>query len=394
MNAVSAEKKVQQQTSMRNGPGAYYDIILSLPKGTTVTTGESNGSWISSRTVSASGWVALSAFEKARYGIDYSSMLADADITVISSADIAAGTKGAFLTAYSEKHNLNSAISAELDSYKLDPRAIIELKQSLTPDVNANLLSQLPRKEYKNSIVLRPDAESLLGQALTAHVAQGGLIHNNSINEYVNAVAAIVGEQTERYDLRYKVGIIDDPQIIGFGLPGGYILLSKGLLASIRNEAELACLLGHEMAHISLFHGLREFQKRDTHRKSDSAFGELDGLTGGSEDDDIENDLNKIADKAYLKIIGERARGDESEADLFGMTYAAMAGYDPNAMITVLERISEHSSGVDSFKHHPPLSERVNALTKAQRTYKISRDGQKQLSERFQSQFTALQGSK
>ena len=199
------------------------------------------------------------------------------------------------------------------------------------------------------------------------------------------------------------MAVIDDDSIGGYGLPGGYIVITKGMLLEARSEAELAGLLGHEMAHICLYHGLREFNKRGMHRKSDSAFAELDaevgessdafselnGLTGATNEVSIEKDLSRLADTSYLKVIGRRAREDELEADLYGAAYAASAGYDPRAFVAYLERVGR-KGGADSFRHHPPLQERVSELKNGVKRYHLVRNGQIIDSERFAAELSNL----
>lgn len=385
---LGAEKTVMRQTNLREGPGAYYEIVIPLPRGSRINTDETRGNWVSGRVSSSKGWVPKTALDKPLPGIDYSGMTAGKDIKVISSVDIAAGTKGAFLTAYSEKHKLNMAVVGKIDDIRLDPSKVQLLAQDLTP-MPQPVISSLPRIKYEHDLVVQPDAETLLGKALVAHVAQRGLIENEAVLEYVNEIAAIVGSQTERYDLCYKVAVVNDPSINGFGLPGGYIVLTRGLLKSINSESELAFVLGHEIAHTSLFHGLREFEKRDTHRKSDSAFAELDNITG-SEESEIESDLRQIADKAYLKIIGERARGDESEADLFGLAYAASAGYSPDAAVSILARIEQNAPSGDTFRHHPAIDVRLGDINKAISKYRLKNPAQKELADRYKKKMESL----
>jgi beta-barrel assembly-enhancing protease len=251
------------------------------------------------------------------------------------------------------------------------------------------VLAGLPHRSFDNTIVLRADAEQLLGRALVANLASAsGFVDNPRLVEYVNGVAAVVGAHVERLDLPFRVGILKDAAINGFGLPSGYIIVTKGLIDDIRDEAELACVLGHEMAHTSLYHGLREFKKREIHRRRDAAFEELDRVSGGSSDKEIEKDLDELADTAYLKIMGGRAREDELEADLFGAAYAAAAGYDPRAMLDVLRRIEERHATGEAFRHHPPVNERIAKLDAAIRRYHLAWSGQKRLADRY-TQMTA-----
>jgi Zn-dependent protease with chaperone function len=379
--ARADEKTVERAAPVREGPGAYYEVRAELARGARVQVKETRGYWSSIRSEPAEGWVAAAAFARPKAGIDYSGLLAAQGPERISSVDIAAGTKGAFVTAWSRKHASDPAMAAILAGFRPVPSKVDALRRGLAGREAAPILARLPRRPFENTVVVLPEAEEALGRALAAHLLAGGLVRDEALNAYVNEVAAVVGAKTERYDLLYRVGIMDDDSLQGFGLPGGYILLSRGLLGTLKNEAELACLLGHEMTHASRYHGLREFNKRDFHRRRDAAFDELDALTGDAPSS-VEAELGDVADTAYLKIIGGRARADEMEADLCGVAYAAAAGYDPRAMLGVLRRAAA-GSHEDTFRHHPPLSERLEAVEAAITRYGLSRADQQTAETRF-----------
>ncbi len=373
--ATAAERTAQRA-------GAYYPAVGSLEGGQQVEAGEAAGGWVAVRAGEAAGWVAASVFEAPRSGVDYAGMLAESGGISISSVDIAAATKGAFAARYEERHGADWAAVEWADGIAVPAGVLTVLRQGLSPAPGYGAPAGLPRRPFDNNIVLSLDAEKLLGRALLGHLAADGIVTNLDLANYVNAVGALVGARTERYDLPYRVVVTRDSALNGFGLPGGYIVLSGGYLAAMRDEAELACVIGHEMAHVSLFHGLREFSKRAPQRRRDAAFAELDAISGENTLADVEADLNRLADTASLKIMGGRARTDELEADLFGAAYAAAAGYDPEAMVDLLERVGA-SGEEDRFRHHPELSARLEALREGIRRYGLKRPGQKRMATRF-----------
>lgn len=374
--------ELKRNTALRSGPGAYFPVRQGLKAGQAVDTGTTSGHWVEGRTTVTNGWLPRMALNAPRRGVDYSGLLDAGNAVSVSSVDIAAATKGAFAASYSERHGVDVALGHKLDAVMVSPPLVTMLAKRLTPAPADWRRGRLPRRSFDNSIILSREAETLLGQAMVAHIATHGFVDNRRLVDYVNGVAALVGARTERYDCPYKVGLLKDESVNGFGMPGGYILISKGYLDRIVNEAELACVIAHEMAHVSLYHGLREFKKREIHRRRDAVFAELEEVTGDSATDAIEADLNRVADRAYLKIIGGRAREDELEADRFGAVYAAAAGYDPRAMVELLQRVGD-AAQADALRHHPAIDERLAVIEQTISRYKLVRTDQQRLAGRF-----------
>lgn len=385
--AEDRAQTTQRDSDVREGPGAYFDVVGRLPRGTTVQVGEAKGFWHAARSAKLSGWTPASAFDKPKAGTDYLGLVEGEGGMVISSVDITAAAKGAFAARLAEKQRVDLGKADVLDLLRADPRMVQTIRAGLPRHLDDNTLARLPRIPFSNTMCLDGEAETLLGRALASSLLTNGVVNDAKLVGYVNAVAAVVGEKTERYYLPYRVAILDDSSINGFGLPGGYICISRGLIEKLRDEAELACVLGHEMAHISRFHGLREFKKREIHRRADQVFGELDKATNRSDEvRKIEESLDSVAQEAWLKIMSGRARTDELEADLFGAVYAAAAGYQPSAAVDVLERIA--GSGVeeaDIYRHHPPLEKRIAELKKGIAQYRLARNDQVRPADRLRA---------
>ncbi len=403
MAAGAAERTIRRSSAMREGPASFFPVVMPLEPGMKVSVTETRGSWVQGLAGERSGWIAQLAFEAFSAGVDYAGMLNSEKALVVSSVDIAAATKGAFEANYAETHKTDFARVDTLEQLRVPPELVSRILESL-PAPAPRVLADLPQPQFANNVIIRADAEHLLGRALTATLVSPGFVDSPEAIAYVNAVAAVVGARTPRYDLPFRVALTDDPGINGFGLPGGNVVLTRGLLGMVRNEAELACQIGHEIAHITLYHGLREFQKRGTHRKSDSAFGELDSMGGDAADPfaelealtgdtslgGVEADMTRLANTSYLTIIGKRAREDELDADLFGVAYAAAAGYDPNAMIRYLERVRGQGIGPDAFRHHPSIDERITALREGIRRYRLATGTQVLGDERFKLETAGL----
>jgi uncharacterized protein YraI len=379
-----AEKQTTTRPALlRQGPGAFYPVVARLEPGAEVSVLKRADQWLEGHLPAGQGWLPEAAFKRSQAGADYAGLLHGGKAMLVSSVDLAAATKGAFEASYSETHKVSFDVVNELDALILDPKLVVALAAELTGTLGDSLYGRIPLREFDNDLVLKPDAEQVLGRAFAAQIMQAPLIADKKRLAYVNAVAALVGAKTQRYDLYYRVAVLQDSSINGFGLPGGYIVLTAGLLDALTDEAELACVLGHEMAHTSLYHGLREFRKRDVHRRRDSVFDELEELADDGRKDTAEDELKKLADTGYLKIIGARAREDELEADVFGIAYAAAAGYDPKALARLLERLSSQVADGDDFRHHPPLADRLAVLNQIVGRYRLAKPGQQRLPERF-----------
>jgi beta-barrel assembly-enhancing protease len=186
------------------------------------------------------------------------------------------------------------------------------------------------------------------------------LVNDDALQSYVNRVGRWVALASERPDLQWTFGVIESKAVNAFAAPGGYIFLTRGLYGLLRDEAELAGVLGHEIGHVVRRHHLKVMQKSQA-------------LGVGS--DLIRKRLgdNKIAKSLVGTGAEIMARGldrdAEFEADRIGVVLAARAGYDPYGLPSVLQEIS-HFSGADSsvallFKTHPHPDERLARLGEA-----------------------------
>ena len=160
--------------------------------------------------------------------------------------------------------------------------------------------------------------------------------------DYVNCLGNYVASNSEGFDHEFRFFILDIPEANAYAFPGGVILITKGLLKLVDNEAELAVVLGHEIAHVNRFHGLMEMEKRKHHIHAENAFDELDREVPDAYDEDakkleaeLENDLLNI----YETLVEGRLDQYEQEADQLGMIYAARSGYDPLALDSVLKKL-------------------------------------------------------
>jgi predicted Zn-dependent protease len=191
----------------------------------------------------------------------------------------------------------------------------------------------------------------------------GGAYKDPRVNAYVQAVMARIGAFSDRPDIDYKITVLDTPMVNAFALPGGYTYVTRGLLALADNEAELAGVIGHEIAHVTARHGARRQTAAVGTAVVAGVLGVMlnarTGLNAG-----LTGDLLNVGGSA---ILAGYSRDNEYEADNLGIKAMARAGYEPRAqgdLLTSLAAFAAYQSGGKKaqagwFSTHPNNKERI-----------------------------------
>jgi predicted Zn-dependent protease len=193
-------------------------------------------------------------------------------------------------------------------------------------------------------------AETLLGAS--------PLLDDPELQKYVNDVGMWVAQQSERPGLPWHFGVNSSDHINAFAAPGGYIIVTKGMVKQLRNEAELAGVLGHEISHVTRKHHLNALRK--------GALVNLlgEGLAASSDKhSELVRQLAGPTKELYARGLD---KGDEFEADRIGVVLAARAGYDPYGLPAVLTTLATADPN-DNFlsllyKTHPLPQARLDKL--------------------------------
>jgi len=152
------------------------------------------------------------------------------------------------------------------------------------------------------------------------------LYDDPELQAYVTALGEELAEKSHRNNLFYHFHVIDSPIVNAFALPGGYIYVSRGILAYMNSESELAGLLGHELGHVTARHSAKAISKQQlTGILATAAVIATGNRAAG--------DLSSILGSAVTSGYGRQA---ELESDRLGAQYLAAVGYDPNDMIDVI----------------------------------------------------------
>ncbi|MFV1997472.1 MAG: M48 family metalloprotease [Acidiferrobacterales bacterium] len=209
---------------------------------------------------------------------------------------------------------------------------------------------------------------------------QFGSYDDSALQAYVNRVGQSLVTRSHRSKLAYTFTVLDSADVNAFALPGGYIYITRGIMAYINSEAELAAVLGHELGHVTARHGVQQYSK---------ALATGIGMTLATIfvpelRNDVSQQLMNILGNAMLSGYG---REDELEADSLGAEYLARAGYDPGAMIDVIsilknqemfEKERAEKEGREPrvyhgvFASHPTADKRLQQVVSAANRFKTN----------------------
>ncbi len=185
---------------------------------------------------------------------------------------------------------------------------------------------------------------------------------------YLDQVGQRVAKCSDRPELQYDFTIVDSDILNAFAVPGGFVFVTRGLLAEVRDEAELSIVLGHEITHIAAWHGLEMLQKAGL-LGTLTALGVIGGAVVGAGEAAVAlAQAANIYENLYLLGYG---RANELEADQYGILYAARAGYDPEAALTFFQRLDKIEKEEMAGQHispywqdHPPTQDRLKRAAK------------------------------
>lgn len=197
-------------------------------------------------------------------------------------------------------------------------------------------------------------------QADPAVIATIGLYPDSAWQRYIQQFGARLAATSERPDLPWTFRVVDDPAVNAFAIPGGFIYVTRGLLAHLTSEAELASVVGHEIGHVTARHTAAAMSKQQL-----LGLGLAIGSMANSEVAKYAGTANQALGILYLKF----SRDDENQADQLGLRYMRRANFDPRQMSEVfrmLDRLTTASSGdrlPTWLATHPSPANRVADIT-------------------------------
>lgn len=212
----------------------------------------------------------------------------------------------------------------------------------------------------KTQVMLVSEAQELqMGKEYDPQVvASFGEYKNDAILSFVTAKSADMGKISHRPQLEYHLKLLDSPVVNAFAVPGGYIYLTRGILAQFNNEAELMGVIGHEMGHVTARHSASQQTKQQ--------LGQV-LLAGGMLASQKFAQYGQQAMQGMQLIFLKFSRDDEREADRLGVEYMSKIGYDAKKMADFFDVLNKMSSGdqggVPTFlSTHPDPGDRNNSV--------------------------------
>jgi Zn-dependent protease with chaperone function len=202
--------------------------------------------------------------------------------------------------------------------------------------------------------------ERKLGEDVSGKLRQDfGVYQDKEVTKYVSLVGKVLAQSSSRPYLDWQFIVLDTDGVNAFASPGGIVHVTRGLLGLVKNEAELAGVLGHEITHVTAKHTVRAIQKNKAITLTAQEAGGSAGLS--------DSVLSKFAGAAYKSIISNAFdRDDEVEADRVGVGLANKAGYAPQGLSDVLKRLQERNRNQDQpnglFASHPLIKDRLENI--------------------------------
>lgn len=155
-----------------------------------------------------------------------------------------------------------------------------------------------------------------------------GVYDNPALQRYVNEVGQRLAQKSHRGNLEYHFTVVDSPEINAFALPGGYIYITRGIMAYLNSEAELAAVLGHEIGHVTARHSVQQY--------SASMAANIGVALGSILVPELRGGAQNLLAQLGNALLSGYGRDHELEADRLGAEYLARTGYDPQAMVKVV----------------------------------------------------------
>ncbi len=211
-------------------------------------------------------------------------------------------------------------------------------------------------KQKLDDLTFSEEEERKLGEDVSLKIRQRfGVVQDAGVHKYVMLAGTVMAQQSERPKLPWTFIVLDTDGVNAFASPGGFVHITRGALGLIANEAELAAVLGHEIAHVTRKHTINAIRKNNAIKLGSDQAGGRAALIAAAANAVYDN----IIENAY-------DRGDELDADKVSIELTQKAGYKPSTLGDFLNRLAERNNSQKErnglFASHPETKERVTKI--------------------------------
>jgi len=378
---------------VRKGPGSFHEVLVAVKKDVPLTVLERKEGWIRVRLPDdRTGWIAKTSVRSgtSTQNVSMEDVADEWTTTEATESGVAAAVRGFQMRAEGLEDGSVKELLAYIKSTPTITRKDLEhfrrpLEGGNRSDLDLGDLD-VDLEEFDPSV-----KEKQVGFAVASRLVSKGLVRTRRVQRYLTLMTEQLTAETPYYNVGFDVVIIEGNGPDAFACPGGIIFLTKGVFTHFDSEAQLAGLLAHEIAHVVRHHGMAEMDERKVRRKSEDAFAELEQAT---EDDDekfeeVEDDLAKMMEESYERVVNDRLLKYEKEADRIAAALLGEAGYSPMGIVNAVQRMTAlRANDPDLFDEG--YLESKNAKERLRRVKRFVQsndgmDGGKQLSRRFRA---------
>ena len=234
-----------------------------------------------------------------------------------------------------------------------------------TRDAVPQLGSIIKRGQQFRDIQMTDGEEQKLGEAVSENIrARYGVVQDPAIHKYVTLVGSVLAQASSRPTLNWRFIVLDTDGVNALAAPGGFIHITRGALSLLKDESELAGVLGHEIIHVTEKHTIRAIQK-----------GKMVQL-GADETVGSTAVFDKLVEKATGVVMAGFGRAEELEADQKGVVLSDDVGYAPGGLGAFLQMLSDRNKASTEkqglFASHPEMKERLDKLAKKIQSDKLA----------------------
>jgi predicted Zn-dependent protease len=214
-------------------------------------------------------------------------------------------------------------------------------------------------KQKVDEITFSDAEEKQIGEQVSQKLRDRfGVYQNEAVTRYVSLVGSALAQSSTRPTLEWSFIVLDTEGVNAYAAPGGYIHITKGLLGLMKNESELAGVLGHEITHVTKKHTIEAIRRGKLTNEVTQAAG------GGSLRNQI---IARVAGLSYERIFdGSYSRDDENESDKIGVQVANKVGYLPHGLADALQKVSDRNASrtepTGFFVSHPVIKDRIASI--------------------------------